>query len=62
LTCKAPVYQKIGENWVDVALTLATGNPNYNGVKPILASQYLNFGQKNHTNRKLKKNKVTIPK
>lgn len=46
MTRKAHVYQKTGENWDDVALTLATGNPNYNGVKPILASQYLNFGQK----------------
>lgn len=59
LTYKAHVYQKTGENWDDVALTLATGNPNYKAVKPILASHYLNFGQKKSHQSQIEKRKYS---
>ncbi|MDP5229375.1 MAG: mucoidy inhibitor MuiA family protein [Cellulophaga sp.] len=57
LTYKAHVYQKTGENWDNVALTLATGNPNYNAVKPDLAAHYLNFGQRNSYQSQVDKSK-----
>ncbi|WP_047414872.1 DUF4139 domain-containing protein [Cellulophaga sp. Hel_I_12] len=57
LTYKAHVYQKTGENWDNVALTLATGNPNYNAVKPSLASHYLNFGQSKNYRSEIEKRK-----
>tara|TARA_R110000868_G_scaffold145181_1_gene365098 strand:+ start:17546 stop:19579 length:2034 start_codon:yes stop_codon:yes gene_type:complete len=46
LTYKAHVYQKTGEDWNDIALTLSTGNPTKFSVKPILSTDYLNFGQR----------------
>ena len=43
LTYKAHVYQKTGKDWKDVRITLSTGNPNNNVVKPNLGAKYLNF-------------------
>lgn len=43
LSYKAHVYQKTGNDWNDVHITLSTGNPNLNVAKPNLGSKYLNF-------------------
>ncbi len=43
LAYKANVYQKTGRDWKNVAITLSTGNPNYNIAKPKLEAKYLNF-------------------
>ncbi|MEM9075980.1 MAG: mucoidy inhibitor MuiA family protein [Bacteroidota bacterium] len=43
LTYKANVYQKTGQDWENVKVTLSTENPNYNIAKPNLEAQYLNF-------------------
>ncbi len=59
LTYKAHVYQKTGENWENVAITLATGNPNYKAVKPILAAHYLNFGQRKSYQSQVEKRKYS---
>ena len=40
---KAMVYQVTGEDWVDVAITLSTGNPSLPGNFPDLSPWYLNF-------------------
>lgn len=40
---KAKVYQKTGEDWDDVKITLSTGNPYESGSLPILDPWYLNF-------------------
>lgn len=42
---KAHVYQQTGEDWTDVKVTLSTGDPNVNNMKPEVLPQYLNFIQ-----------------
>jgi len=39
----AHVYQNTGENWDDVKITLSTGDPNANSLKPAVQPHYLNF-------------------
>ncbi|MES2487028.1 MAG: mucoidy inhibitor MuiA family protein [Bacteroidota bacterium] len=39
----AHVYQNTGENWDDVKITLSTGDPNANNIKPAVQPHYLNF-------------------
>ncbi|MDB4292510.1 mucoidy inhibitor MuiA family protein [Maribacter sp.] len=43
LSYKAHVYQKTGNDWDNVNITLSTGNPNANVAKPNLGTKYLNF-------------------
>lgn len=43
LTYKAHVYQKTGNDWDNVRITLSTGNPTINVAKPSLGAKYLNF-------------------
>lgn len=43
LSYKAHVYQKTGNDWNNVNITLSTGNPNINVAKPNLGAKYLNF-------------------
>lgn len=43
LSYKAHLYQKTGINWQDVHLTLSTGDPYTNNLKPTLDTKYLNF-------------------
>ncbi len=43
LCYKAHVYQKTGNDWNDVNITLSTGNPTVNVAKPNLGVKYLNF-------------------
>ena len=40
---KAHVYQKTGNDWNNVNITLSTGNPNVNVAKPNLGTKFLNF-------------------
>lgn len=56
---KAHVFQKTGENWDDVALTLSSGNPNIFTVKPTVHTDYLNFGHRNSYTSQVKKQKYT---
>ncbi len=42
---RANVFQSTGADWTNVKLSLSTGNPNDNGVLPILYTNYLNFIQ-----------------
>jgi len=42
---KAHVFQQTGEDWTDVKVTLSTGDPNGNNIKPTVEPQYLNFIQ-----------------
>ncbi|MGQ2981960.1 mucoidy inhibitor MuiA family protein [Flavobacterium sp.] len=42
---KAHVFQQTGEEWTDVKVTLSTGDPNGNNIKPTVEPQYLNFIQ-----------------
>lgn len=43
LKYNAHVYQKTGEDWNNVSITLSTGNPNVNVAKPNMEAKYLNF-------------------
>ncbi|MBD0776440.1 mucoidy inhibitor MuiA family protein [Maribacter sp. ANRC-HE7] len=43
LTYKAHVYQKTGVDWNNVKISLSTGNPSLNIVKPDMGPKYLNF-------------------
>ena len=43
LKYNAHVYQKTGEDWNNVNITLSTGNPNVNIAKPNMEAKYLNF-------------------
>ncbi len=43
LSYKAHVYQKTGNDWENIKITLSTGNPTINVAKPHLGSKYLNF-------------------
>jgi conserved hypothetical protein len=40
---KGMVYQRTGEDWTDVMITLSTGNPSLSGTIPELRPWYLNF-------------------
>lgn len=42
-TFKSDVYQNTQEDWDNVALTLSTGNPTQNGVKPELYPIYVRY-------------------
>ncbi len=44
---KANVYQQSGTDWENVNLTLSTGDPNTNNIKPTITPRYLNFNQRN---------------
>lgn len=57
LAYKAHVYQKTGSDWNDVKVTLSTGNPSINVVKPNLGAKYLNFiyGHKSNSPGAIKK-------
>lgn len=44
LAFKANVFQRSGEDWRDVKLTISNGNPTENGVAPELKPWYLRFG------------------
>ena len=43
LSYKAHVYQKTGNDWNHVNITLSTGNPNVNVAKPNLGTKFLNY-------------------
>jgi uncharacterized protein (TIGR02231 family) len=43
LSYKANVFQRTGEEWKNVKLKLSTANPTLGGLKPELATWYLNF-------------------
>lgn len=43
LAYKGNVYQKTGQDWKNVKISLSTGNPNYNISKPTMDAHYLNF-------------------
>jgi len=43
LNYKANVYQNTGEEWKNVKIKLSTANPSLSGLKPELASWYLDF-------------------
>lgn len=45
LSYKANVFQSTGEEWENVKLKLSTANPNQSGLKPELASWFLDFYQ-----------------
>ncbi|WP_422860013.1 mucoidy inhibitor MuiA family protein [Flagellimonas sp. S174] len=51
LAYKAHVYQKTGNHWDNVNITLSAGNPNVNVTKPDLGTQYLNFTNRNSRGR-----------
>lgn len=59
LSYKAHVYQKTGNDWNNVNITLSTGNPNVNVAKPNLGTKYLNFtnGYKNKNVKITKKSR-----
>jgi len=40
---KANVSQQSGEDWKNIKLTLSTGNPSVNAIKPVLNPYYLGF-------------------
>ncbi|MEM8848280.1 MAG: mucoidy inhibitor MuiA family protein [Bacteroidota bacterium] len=58
LAYKAHVYQKTGNNWDNVSITLSAGNPNANVTKPNLGTQYLNFTNRNSKGRSVVKKKA----
>lgn len=43
LVYKANVSQNSGEDWKNIKLTLSSGNPSVNNVKPILSAYHLGF-------------------
>jgi TonB-dependent SusC/RagA subfamily outer membrane receptor len=43
LAYKGNVYQKTGQDWKNVKISLSTGNPSYNISKPKIDAHYLNF-------------------
>ena len=45
LSYKANVFQRTGEEWNNVKLTLSTANPSLGGLKPELLAWYLDFPQ-----------------
>lgn len=66
---KAAVFQKSGEDWKDVKLTLSTGNPSESGMKPIMRPWYLGFhefyshsgaGRYNLYDKRMKQESATV--
>ncbi len=56
---KANVYQDTGENWDNVNITLSTGNPTLNTVKPEVNPHYLNFvNPQTYTSQSRSRNKA----
>lgn len=49
-TFKSDVYQNTKEDWDNVALTLSTGNPTQNGVKPELFPIYVRYATNYYRN------------
>jgi len=47
---KANVMQKSGEDWKNVKLTLSTGSPAANNIKPELSPYFLNFDMNTYRN------------
>ena len=45
LAYKANVFQSTGEEWKGIRLKLSTANPNLGGLKPELATQFVDFYQ-----------------
>jgi hypothetical protein len=43
LQYKANVFQSSGEDWKDIRLSLSTGNPGDNGIKPTIMPWYLGY-------------------
>jgi uncharacterized protein (TIGR02231 family) len=58
LTYKAMVYQNSGEDWNDVALKLATGNPSLGGTKPTMSTWWLSQGPSAYNGRQKMKRAV----
>ncbi|HEY3404361.1 MAG TPA: DUF4139 domain-containing protein [Ohtaekwangia sp.] len=54
LSYKANVFQSTGEEWKNVKLKLSTANPNLGGLKPELATWYLDFSYPVYYDRKAK--------
>lgn len=52
LRYKANVYQSTGEEWTNVRLKLSTANPALGGVKPELATWFLDFYQPHYSYRR----------
>ncbi|WP_255409409.1 DUF4139 domain-containing protein [Aquimarina sp. I32.4] len=50
ITYKANLYQQTGTDWQNVAITLSTGDPNINNLKPDLNPKYLNFTHHRYKN------------
>ena len=48
ISYKANVYQQTGTDWENVNITLSTGDPNTNNLKPELSTKYLNFVSRNY--------------
>ena len=61
LAYKAHVYQKTGNTWENVKITLSTGNPNVNVNKPILGTHYLNFVHSSSSNQRVVSKKNRYP-
>lgn len=51
LTHKARITQTTGEDWKDVKLTLATGNPSAGAQVPYMGVWYVNFNNVNYGNQ-----------
>ena len=49
LAYKAHVYQKTGNDWKDIKLTLSTSDPNTNNIKPDVNPKYLSFVNRNYS-------------
>lgn len=56
ISYKAQVYQNTGNDWDKVKLTLSTGNPAENGVKPDLTPWVLSYYEPNYMNMKGSRN------
>lgn len=50
ITYKAQVYQNTGNDWENIDISLSTGNPNRQSIKPTLETKYLNFITRNTRN------------
>ncbi len=48
LLYKGRVYQTSGEDWKNVNLTLSTGNPQENALKPTISTWWIGYQQKNY--------------
>lgn len=61
LSYKANVFQRTGEIWNDVKLTLSTANPNQSGLKPELYPWYLDFYNPNVYTQQYRKQRSVAP-